>query len=818
MTCLGMASSATIAQAQQAQSLPAVTAEGEAAEEPYRMGEGADSGTSTIARQQIQARAPGSGDVNQVLKAIPTLQFSREEFLATRESIQDLRPSEISISGGRAYENLLMVDGIGANSRVDFTNDNPLDLQNTAGASPQSLWVDSSLVGEITVRDSNVSAAYGGFTGGVVDIKTRDPRQRFGAEMQASYTGDGITHFNLPDASRDALGGILPAKPQFDKWRFGGSVDVPLSDNASALFAYNRSRADVTYFRNATYGGRSFGQSSVSDNYLAKLLWDLGGELTLRAQGTYSPYTSEASSANAINNQVKSKGGGASGKIELAQGGGTPWSVEASYIRSDTSRTAPAGNYSLPSNTPTGGFCSSASCTQGGFGDIDQVQQDVTLKGRIAHDLWSGVLSGGVEYDHVHAEKERLQTDRAYLGSVVSPLTSCAGTGGLDCVENEYALTRYLEYRAYDARATLDSVSAWAQYDLTAGRWALRAGLRYDYESFLGNSNVAPRLSATYSLPWQGWSVTLGANRYYGRSMLAYALREGIPDSYTYQRTATIVGGRRVYSDNWALTSVTRAATYSRSSLETPYSDELTGAVNGRVLGGTLRIKGIYRDNKDEFSRSAGETLTAVLENGVTRTYTNYTMTNDGGSTYRGVSFEWVRSFGKHSLSFSANYSRTKTDNDDFLVENDETSFEDVRVLYQGQPIAAIDLAERNRRLDFAAPLLLDLTWTALWLDDRITTQINLHYRNGFDRIEDAGTTAQFEGVRYDVYDMMHYKSSLDTNLNVTAELIRSKLGTLSADARIANLLNRIPAQDAINTSQPYQYGRSVWFGLKYAF
>ena len=134
--------------------------------------------------------------------------------------------------------------------------------------------------------------------------------------------------------------------------------------------------------------------------------------------------------------------------------------------------------------------------------------------------------------------------------------------------------------------------------------------------------------------------------------MLAYALREQYPDNFIFRRTGTTSGGVTAYSDaDWYLYSTSHSLSYGNSGLKTPYSDELTGAVTGRLFGGTVRLKGILRWGEDEFSRSIGDRVTKTLENGNTSTYTLYTLTNNGSSRYSGVSLEWTRSFGRHSVA-----------------------------------------------------------------------------------------------------------------------------------------------------------------------
>ncbi len=809
------------------QVLPEVVAEGGQDGGAYLMGTGADAGTTRITAGEIRARAAGSGDANQLLKALPTVQFSRDEGLATRENIQDIRPADLSISGGRYYENLITIDGIDANARVDITGtsrtSNALAAYELAGATAQSIWVDTNLVGEVTLRDSNVSAEYGRFTGGALDIKTRAPKREWGASANVSYTSDALTHYRVSPASRAALADDeMPARPSFEKWRYGVSLDVPVNPNIGLLLAYNRSTANVVYTRGAAYGATTFGQSSTSDNFMAKMEADLTGDLTLSGQFVYSPYRSEAASANGVANEVVSRGGGITSQLRLAHSGASDWSLSANLTHSDTGRDASPFNYSVPSWSTNGSVCSNTNCTIGGFGDIDQTQDVYNLNGRWSRPIGPGTLAMGFDYQHIEAMRSRPVDGGAYSRGTSQSATAaivCADGNSLTCVTGEYALTQFALYSAYRAEVALDSVAGWAEYSARLGAFSLRGGLRYDYESFLGNHNFAPRLSASYALPWDGWSVTLGANRYYGRSMLAYALREQYPASATYLRTGTSSGGLTTYADtDWYLSSMSYSTSYSGSKTKTPYSDELSATLSARILGGNLRVKGIYREGKDEFVRAAGERETITLPNGKTSTVTRFVVTNTGFSSYRGASVEWTRRFGKHDFAINTNFSKTKSSNDNYLDAIDSELFDDTPVLFQGNVTTLAELSALNQRDDMAAPLIINATWTARWRDERLTTNVNLRYRSGFDQIEDTGESQTVDGTAYDVYDYIHYPKAIDVNLNAQFEVIRSAMGVLTAETRIANLLDRIPSPNSVATTQPYQFGRSFWVGLNYRF
>lgn len=812
------------AQAQQpteAEVLPEAVAEGETIDDAYEVGRGNDNGTTTIKRKEIEARTPGSGDVNQLLKLLPTVQFNRNEGLANREDIQDIRPADISIAGGRIYENLITVDDIDVGSRLDVTNDNPFNFNEPAGGAAQGLWLDAELIGEITLRDSNVSAEFGRFTGGALNIETRQARRSWGVSGNINYTEDGLASYLLSDASREAFeanGEPLPEPAEFRRWRFGASVDVPLSDKGGLLFAVNRSRADVLYFRSAAYDFEPGFRSSVNDNFLVSGNYDVGPDLVLSGQVTYSPYESEAANANGIDNLIVSKGGGIGGRLRLESTGNIRWDVTATYNHSDTSRTAPPVNYSIPSTTTNGAVCSNTNCTIGGFGSLDQTQTIYGINSRIALDVGPGELRGGLDLQRVEAFRERPDTNFAFQTAVRGTNIVCLDGQDLTCANGEYALTQRQVYLPYVADIGLNSIGAWTEYSLLVGEVDLRAGVRYDYESFLGNHNFAPRLAATWNIA-SDWQLTFGANRYYGRSMLAYAIREQYPPNITERRTGVLTGGQRQFSNTqWALFNATFPTSFSGSDLDTPFSDELTAGVSAPLFGGVVRLRGIARWGQNEFSRSLQQQEPGVLPNGAAATRRFFTLTNDGQSTYRGISLEWIKTIGKHTFAVNGNYSQTETTNDDFFLTAEDVEEAAEQVLFNGEVVELLTLLEQNQRLEFAAPLLINASWTGLWFDDRLTTNLNLRYQSGFDRIEDTGINETVAGTRFDVYDFVRYDDRINADLNLQFDVLRKRLGTLTLDARISNLLDTIPAPNSASVAQPWQFGRSTWLGLRYRF
>src|SRR5690606_35061470 len=222
-------------------------------------------------------------------KALPTVQFSSTQGRATRANLQDLRPESISISGGSIYENQFILDGIGSNSRLDVEDpSSPNEINTIAAGTAQTLWVDSSLVGEITVRDSNISAQYGQFTGGVVEIDTRDPARVFGGQIHYGATTSSMASYRMSDFARSDLAGAPPPlTPEFEKERYGISVDLPVSERLRLLAAYNRATSEVTNFPGNRYQAHPERHlRRLSETFLLKGVYDLSGDLSLTGQLT----------------------------------------------------------------------------------------------------------------------------------------------------------------------------------------------------------------------------------------------------------------------------------------------------------------------------------------------------------------------------------------------------------------------------------------------------------------------------------------------------------------------------------------------------
>lgn len=803
-----------------------VTTDNATATRPFRVGEGVDSGTSTYDDESIQARSAGTGDVLQVLKRSPGVQFSLREGETRGDMLRDLRPSEISISGGRPSENLFVLDGVSVNSQMETMSPSVAyssapDFDSVGAASSQTIWVDSDLVGELVLHDSNVSAEFGRFTGGVVEVATRKPTSVFGIRGAYSFTNDDMAHYHLSPS----YSGAVREKPAFERERWNVSADLPINDNIGLLAAYSRQEASTFNTWNERIedvGGETFDETNVSETYLLKYAWDATDALQLSAQVTHSPYNSVYVRTSGINTVADSHGGGTTARFAA---NGThdeaDWSLSLTYAMSDNDKDAADWRFDVRGGLEP--WCIGAltvSCENGHTGAIQQSQEDTSIKGTWNQPLLDGELRTGFEVTDVTAAKSRRDSGvysftgtTAVITNATGPLTSCGLANDVSCFEGRYAYNQKQLYQAYDVEVSLQSYGAWVEYQTEWNGFDVRTGLRYDHESFLGNHTLAPRLSVSRELPWASIQATAGLNRYYGRSYLGYAMRENLPNQLRYGRTFSTVNGRRVWGD-WVLNFVTLPQAYSSQDLDSPYTDEASLNLTGDLLGGQWRIGGVYREGKDLFARSVAETFTLVDELGATRTYNRYNMTNGGESTYSGVDLSYVVPWKNHTFSFSTNWSDTKYSADSYYDSIDDDVAGTTLVAYQGEVTSLSDLLNENQRQNFATPFLLNLDWDSKWFDGRLGVNLGGRFRGEFERIEQTADFLTIGGTRYRVYDIVEYKNSFDLDANLTYALVRGDYD-VTLEARISNVLDKIPDRNAGYSSTPWQLGRSAWFGIR---
>jgi Secretin and TonB N terminus short domain/TonB-dependent Receptor Plug Domain len=143
-----------------------------------------------------------NGDVTSALKLNPQVQFDNAQLSALTQG--EIAAAEISINGAKFYQNLFMLDGVALNNDLDPAYKNNGSYYDVPGAS-QGMPLDKDLICNLEVHDSNVSARYGNFQGGVVKAELCEARRDFSGRFSYSESRSSWSHIFVDPAREEAL-------------------------------------------------------------------------------------------------------------------------------------------------------------------------------------------------------------------------------------------------------------------------------------------------------------------------------------------------------------------------------------------------------------------------------------------------------------------------------------------------------------------------------------------------------------------------------------------------------------------------------------
>lgn len=830
-----------------------------------------DTGTTTLEGALISNKVTGLGDANSILRNLPNVQYQNDsdnDAGVDGQDMIDLRPQELSISGAKVYENNFILNGIGINnvtgSQEPFATDlgtyeQAPNVNAIFGLHSQTVFVPSDFLDDVTIMDSNVSARYGEFQGGVVEYTLAKPKtDKVTGSVSYGFESDKTTSYVL--GTSDGLNPQNNPPPEFYRYKTSATVNVPITDNWAVIGQYSRSAADTSKVKDYRLYG--YTADDVSENNFYRLSsrhdTDLG---VFTLDGSYTDYdqewdayfyrdaqiyaqtksfTTQLRWENDLDAIVFEPLGIENVKIDaksyfnrsrtINDGGDNEYYVRTVWARigatnNNTSTWFNSTDANLLSwcRTPLASTLSGQSeiCREGGFGNKAQGQEEKGFKADIDGDFLAGTFSTGFDYRRIDAyrradEYTQYSANNTLLNTPTVSKFICAD-GDTACSYEQYAKTK-VTARAYNNEASINSLGMYAEVDQTWDWLNVRAGVHASYEDFFGNLNFAPRLTATIS-PTGDFSIIGGFNRYYNANAVYYAIRNGIPMARASNRSHDATG----LVKDWVEAGTQRYYTFSGTDLDTPYNDEFTAGVkwNDPWLDGDLRVRYVYRQGKDQYLKSATSTSTAM------------TLTNGGESSYHSATVEYGKTWALQNanmetvrLSGSLTWAKSKTTANGYF--DDPT---DTRIWYNNQSYSLGDFAVAQGNMDIPIRTSLDLVTT--WFDDRFTFgvsgNLNLPYDGvrGTDKTCTPSTSATATcklpagseglGMSHDIVEDFRFRTAVTVDLNANYRAFESKYGSLDLEMKVQNAFNETGNRVA-NATLPWIPGRMVWLGAKATF
>ena len=786
----------------------------------------------------IDEQAKGNGDIGTLLRINPNVQFDDSPWTSSSR-MGEIRPANISINGGQYYQNLFQLDGTSFNNDLDPQADNPHDLANIPSAT-QGIALDTELIGQLTVYDSNVPAAFGGFSGGVIDAESRKAKDALGGKVSFRMSRSVWNEMILPQGEDLSLSATYANQPVYDKYRLSAMLEGRTGNGIGWIANVIRTRSDIPL------RGYSAGAVSVSDelikeqrreNTSASLRLDWSGDgIELSGSFTHAPTDERYFTQNAKNSYFDLKQGGPVGSLRMGLEAGH-WDLDQvlSYSDLDSSRRVQKGidYWKAWARSPAYDWGVNNSSFEGNWGNIDQRNRTLGYSATFQRDAlaWGDsrhALQLGLQYRDRLGTYHRLQDHYSFLspgrttsctdanGMVdteacsLSPVyTSVSGTdvGRVVAGQGQFFRTRNI-YSAGYFEVKLKEWSVFAEDDIRWGRWSFRPGIRIDGDDLMDKTTIAPRFAMSWDvLGNQDTLLTGGANRYYGRSFFTYKLREGRENlQTTYTRTAPSllwVRGRGYTANN------------RFEALDIPYSDELNLGVNQRWAGMDINLKHVRRDGRDEVLRQrvpsndgTGYYSASVYE------YVNAGRSRSDTSTLSiGLQRPWAWKGMETHLQFAFDHTEVKRNYVDYESSYTDSSYNRL-VRYEGQVMHAYDLPQASYNRPWTARLSTQTRLPAaglLWSNF-------LRYRAGFTGFAVTGAEV-YQGETIDVIESYDASRAFtwDTTLEYSLALPRDQEAYVRIEAQ--NVFNRRnPLTGSASTVAYYEPGRSYWLEVGYRF
>lgn len=770
--------------------------------------ENGSSGLSVIGQDAIKTIGTGDKDPVRLLRILPNVNWDNSQFAVSQSggtgtlSEQDLTPERISISGGKVYENRFLIDGLSNVSGFDVTATNEADADKIGINNPMALFVNTDVLKEVAVYDSNVPARYSGFTGGVVDMRTRDPGAEYkGSVGYARESGDWVHYRNEGEVF-----GTSADKPQFTKNSYDMAVDAPLSPTLRTMAAASRVTSEQKRVPTQAYDqGDKSATESIRESYLLGMSGDIGDETTVRVKGLYAPYSQEFTRANMARDRQITQGNNYSLTGEVNHETDTlNANLTLGFSQSGFDRDAPEVGYTWRRIGSKTAACNSGTqCVEGGYGDISDTQRTFQAKGDLGATALGIDWKTGVDLERGSLRRSRDQETVFYFnGNAAVQANIVCPAGDPACVSGQQALRSRNIYLARDVEVATLNTGTWAEGSKTIGIQAgplesldVRAGLRADYGDYLENLNVAPRFSATLNFE-EKVGLTFGANRYYSTDTLTYALYEKSPSALTSTRTVSGAGAVSAW------TSPAPRYQYAPADVRTPYSDERTVALSLPLLWGDGRVKLLSRRTRDEI------TQTVTTSGGVTTRTPN----NKGWTNYQSASLEWQKSMKNHAVLLSGSWSDTERSTESYMETGDD---EDATSIYYNGSVlrrGQLPMLASN----FSQPLVLNATWTSKWLDEALTLNLTGKYRFSRDEIVDSGRDISINGTSYSIWERTTRRPQARFDMTASYRIDTFGDQDIELFAYAENILNA--RSHTATSTAPLERGRSFWVGTRYTF
>ena len=756
-------------------------------------------GQTSYSQEKLQKTANSQKTISDFLRVNPNVQFGKDALAGGQQG--ELKASDISINGALPYDNKILLDNVSLTSQINPAGgNNEFNMAGMAGSSVATT-INTDLICGLEVLDSNVSAEYGEFTGGVIKATTCAPKTEIGklhGNIAYDYTNSAWSEIHyIDDAERLLFEENQDENYQKDFKKQGLSTSLygRLSEDVSFSLAASKRWSDIGLSTKLLNTTQTANQQRENQNVLLNTYWQLNNQHQLKVGLQYQNDHQDLNQINVKDSNKKIDETNTALELELksdlAWGNLTQSLVyQQQEKQNDALRNESIGW--IPSQLKN--WSSATTATEGGYGDQEQGLDSLEYKVKADFNLFKvgetqHQISVGAGYGNYQADWSRLADAYSYFKPGTAGISSCLtvlgeidnyceAASGQD--KGQYHVRRYL-LTAGDIDVQQDRGYVFLE-DKINFKNTLKAnlGLRADYDSLSKETNIAPRTSFQY-LPFadERLSFTTGWNRYYANNAFSYKLQDGI-NLLGYNQT------RKDINSDWKTTGYALSSNVARSQLDVPYTDETVFAISSRLGMFDTQLKYVHRDGKDQIQRyrESFNPIVDIYDNIGTSEADIYTLTIANHTP-----LQWGNSLNYLSLGMDyTNVVRSFKNYDDSV----NPLVYDPYIIYEGKLIDQKDRPADNFARPWTARLSIDTEFNHIPLK---ISQL-LRYRSKYDAMV-SSTIPKDQRIEHNdfivdtEFNPTKIGSAINWDIRTTYDMKVTKDQTLTLGLTVNNVTNK---------------------------
>ncbi|PAF47786.1 hypothetical protein BKH46_02825 [Helicobacter sp. 12S02634-8] len=818
--------------------IPKITIEG-SKKAAYTIG-----GGSKITQELLSEFPSGNGQITNFLKINPNVVFSNQ--VNSSKTPGEIDPANVSINGAMFYQNLFNLDGVSMNNDLNPQATNPASPTSIPGRS-QGLAIDASLIGSIQVLDSNISAAYGGFEGGVIEATTKDPSKEFKAKISYQLTSSKLTAYHIYPSEYASFinSSSSTSQPEFFKYLVRAQAEGYIGKDFGIIGSFATTQSTIPlhlYAQSAAKEDKKDNKRSLF-NYFLKGLYTGIEDLRLEASLTYAPQNNQYFIVNSRDSQYSILSGGLQALLKTTYNFKIAQTINAlSYNDESNSRKGQEQYYKVWKTSADKDWGTAKQSNEGTWGNLNSGQRRLEFKDdthfeELSFSKTHHNLSAGIQLSYTNAYYMR---PNDFFTADATPGSQKPLKAGETCQETQYCSSSPVNDMAttwkdnkgqYFAKLTtyqkgtikLDNFAYGGYIEDSIQFWHLhfRPGVRFDGDTYMKKFTIAPRVALELDVFGDKKTRLIGGyNRYYGRNILNFRLQDGI--------NALIATQTRTAPDKpWSAGVVAKSKT-KFEELKIPYNDEFVAGISQKVWKFEGSFKYVHRNGRDGITKviHTPKINPAPDSNYDDKLY--YTYANDGKSDSDIFSLSIGTTEPIHFLNiyqhflFTADYSKIRRN----FVDYDSTNIFDEDVMFDGKIIKHSALPPDN----FAKPWNTRITTiTDIRFSRTTLTWSNFFsYRSSYQKALNIGTSTSkgSDGKALKEYTIFNFPNAFTWDTRIGFDVRFWGKNTLFINLDIYNLLDNLNISTANFTTikgqttitPTYETGRSFWLQAGYQF